>query len=246
MTPHTQTLQCSLHLEDNNVHIYFYQQPDNICYNVFSGSTLLFFGGQYHPSPMHPPFSLSSVIGLLASIMPSPGELPSDGSNGTQEDNATRHTDDQFKWFKAPEYPSLFLQVNNYENGNQRQKFVAANYFRKGFVEYIHPPVFNLYQAVSKQHYCPIKSWYAATIPFNHHQKHNLVRLLVPDGDARFREALLTAIEDNFRKVKKHREFETVLIEGKRVTFNNANTTSNPDRILWHLIKPYLKNPNQL
>lgn len=243
MTPHNQTLQCSLHLQDNNVEVYFYQQAGNIYYNVFFRSALLFFGDQYQPSSMHPPFSLPSIIGLLASNMPSLEELSAKSSNDTGEDNAVKHTIEQLEWYGTPEYASLYLQVNNYENGTQRQKLIAANYFTKGFIEYIHPPVFNLYQAVSKQHYCPIKTWYTATIPITHHQKHNLLRLLVPDEDARFSEALITAIEDNFKKTRNQRAFQTVLFEGEKVTFNNdLNLPSTPARILWHIIKPYLEN----
>jgi hypothetical protein len=235
MTSETQTTQCSLHLEDSNVEVLLYASLGNIKYKIFSKEALLFFGDKYRPSPLHPPFSLPSIIGMLAIILPSPDEL------SLSSGNVAKHTREQLEWYKTPEYINLYLQVNDYEGGNARQKSIAQNYFEKRFIEYIEPPVFNLYQAVGKQHYCPKRTRYTATILIGHNQLDKLVRLLTDKKtDSEIRRALRAALRDDFKKIKNHPVFETVLFEGNNVTWNQALSTPKPNDILSRLTEPYL------
>lgn len=225
MTPNEKNIQCRMRLPDLHIDLYLYQEAAGMYYQCFFKNKLLFSGNQVRPSILYPPYKIKYTLVVLEAITLQPGD--------TDREHFNDYTPERLAWCQTMECQLLKLQVFNYMDGSKEQKDEAQEYFQQHFTRYRHPQtIFSLNDLTEREE---------GTIYITHLQKVSLKSILLKNKPAQATtKKILEALEDNFRKLEKGRQLETILFDEDKVTFKpKRNSKKELSAIIKHITQNY-------
>lgn len=198
MIPNENNLQCRLHFPDLKTDLNFYHEGGGIYYELLYEKHPLFTGTDYRPASDH--FSISSMVTLLNTLTCPSKEAEKEYGPGQQS------------WLQTIQGTALACYIKEYNDEKQKKQAAVETYFKQAYTKYIHSDFFSLNDVVGR---APNGRIYITV-----RQRNGLRKLFLTNTPGVTAENKIDeAIEDSFKKLKKHTMLETVIFSRETVSF---------------------------